>query len=162
MCSAVVNSSSLEQLATEFFRQFARAEYCLKAAGFPEPGRTARAKWTALAPDVASFLEQPDTPELQAAVDYLIAHPPKKQVVVDGRLGWDAVLPTYRSRSELILLLAPRLSGEKQPVPRWKVQWTLVRARAQPRADPPPAGVILQACLNRHHALRQAYSGAAF
>lgn len=150
---------SLEQLAAEFFRQFARAEYCLKAAGFRKPGRTAQADWSSLAQEVAAFLEQPNSPDLRAAVDYLLTHPPKKQVVVEGKLDWAPELPAHDSQAELVLLLVCRIRNNLFHGGKFNGHWF---APDRSKELILHAGQVLQACLTRHPGLQAAYGGAAF
>jgi hypothetical protein len=99
----------LDALAWEFFQEFARCEYCLKAVGLREASRKdPTADWGAFAAEVRPAIEAP-TKTLQPAVAYYLEHPPKKQAIVDGRLDWVASVPDHRSQAELILRLVCRV-----------------------------------------------------
>ncbi len=98
-----------ESLAFDFFREFARCEYCLKAVGLREKGRDAKANWGAFSSEVREVLESAESAELKAAVDYYLEKSPKKQIVKDGQLDWDPKLPDHAHQAELILRLVCRV-----------------------------------------------------
>lgn len=95
-------------LAYEFFREFARCEYCLKAVGFVVAGRDAKADWGMFSDSVVGVFESPSE-QLALAIQYYLKSPPKKQVVREGSLHWDHSPPTARSQADLILLLVRRV-----------------------------------------------------
>lgn len=99
----------LDDLANELFRVFARTEYALKAVGHHQGDGNAEPDWTAFAETVRTVLDNPHSDELIAAVAYLLAHPPKKQVVHNGVLGWSNARPQARSQADLILLYVRRV-----------------------------------------------------
>jgi hypothetical protein len=68
-------SDGLDSLAFEFFREFARCEYCLKAVGLRKNTRDAKANWSAFAGEVKEIFDTPLSPELRMAIDYLIDTP---------------------------------------------------------------------------------------
>ena len=84
-------ADTLDQLAFDLFRTFARFEYALKASRFNRGDGIAQADFRAFALSVEACLENPRTPELKAAKAYLLERPPKRQVIQDGRLGWEDV-----------------------------------------------------------------------
>lgn len=101
--------SELDRLATELFRTFARAEYALKAAGWNSGEGDARANWTAFAKSVDAWFQAPASDEVRDAVDFLLASPPKKQVVVNGVLQWREVKPETNSKADLTLQYVRRV-----------------------------------------------------
>lgn len=84
-------ASHLDMLAIEFFREFSRFEYGLKAGGFllvrrkDEP----EANWDEFAKAVKQTFEKPPSKKFSAAVAYFMKNPPKKQVVKDNALQWE-------------------------------------------------------------------------
>lgn len=98
----------LDDLANLLFRVFARTEYALKAVGHHKGDGNAEPDWTAFAETVRPVLENPQGAELTAAVQYLLAHPPKKQIIRDGVLDWSDDRPRARSQADLILLYVRR------------------------------------------------------
>ena len=104
-----MSTPDLESLAFDFFREFARYEYCLKATGLREESRAAKASWTKYAAEVADVIEAPQSDSLEQAIAYFTDHPPKKQIIKDGVLDWDETLPDYKSKAELVLLLVCRV-----------------------------------------------------
>ncbi len=104
-----MEAPDLETLAFEFFRQFARCEYCLKAVGLRENSRDAKADWRAFAAEICDLLNAPQSQLLKGAISYYLEHPPKKQVVINGILDWEAKLPDHKSQAELLLLLVCRV-----------------------------------------------------
>lgn len=102
----------LDELAHRLFRQFARSEYALKAAGFlkREDG-AAEANWLAFAdgidPDFQDLIGQSEP--LRLACSYINKSPPKKQVVRDGELGWDETAPDAKTATGLIIAYVNRV-----------------------------------------------------
>lgn len=84
-------ASHLDRLAFDFFREFSRFEYCLKAVGFLRVRRNnePEANWDAFAEAIKQIFEEPPSKEFSAAVAYYMKNPPKKQVVRDGGLQWE-------------------------------------------------------------------------
>lgn len=103
-----INSIDLQAFA--FFREFARCEYCLKVVGLRCINRKVpTANWGAFAKEVQPAFEKPSSAEIAAAIDYYLAHPPKKQVLHGEVLGWDDEQPNHTSKAELILRLVCRV-----------------------------------------------------
>jgi hypothetical protein len=79
-----------------FLVTFSRFEYSLKRARFTMPNKkAAEADWDAFARSLAasSRYNPHESPRLENAVAYLLATPPKRQIVEqDGSLGWDEPL----------------------------------------------------------------------
>lgn len=99
-------SQSLDSIAFEFFREFARCEYCLKAVGIRKPKqRNPTADWGAFASQVTQVFDNPANDGLAEAIRYYLQRPPKKQVLRNELLDWDDTLPKYKSQAELVLLL---------------------------------------------------------
>ena len=79
----------LDRLAFEFFREFARCEYCLKAVGIRDPNRRdPTADWITFANQVRTIFETPPSKEVDEAIRYYLNKPPKKQVVLNDMLDW--------------------------------------------------------------------------
>ena len=100
---------ALNQAASDFFRSFARMEYALKAAGFLVKGtakasakQKAKANWKDFA-DAVQPAASSMPANVRAAIDFILNSPPKKQVVVNGGLEWDATPPQAQHEMELAL-----------------------------------------------------------
>src|SRR6266540_2924272 len=82
-------------LAFQFFVMFSRLEFALKACGYgcvsAQDGIDIN--WARFAREAAPAFNPAATPALQSAVEYLLADPPKKEVIRHNRLDWDAALP---------------------------------------------------------------------
>ncbi len=77
-----------KKVALEFFATFARFEYALKRGGYVQGDeRRAWADWDRFARDLAGLEPKHVDPVLSSS-RYLLEHPPKKQVLIDGRLQW--------------------------------------------------------------------------
>lgn len=150
----------LDQLSFDFFREFSRCEYCLKAVGLREPGRKdPTADWGAFASEITPLLENPDTPELQAAVAYYSDNPPKKQTArEDGFLDWQNVVPDHKSKTELILKLICRVRNNLFHGGKFNGYW-FEPQRSEDLLK--HALVILNACINRHERVSEAYAQKA-
>jgi hypothetical protein len=100
----------LDAIAYEFFREFARCEYCLKAVGLIEPKRPEPTPdWGRFARELQAIFDEPPSAEFSASVDYFLTQPPKKQVLREGVLAWDDVLPNHKNQAELVLRLLCRV-----------------------------------------------------
>jgi hypothetical protein len=83
-----LSDAELEKLGFTLFKDFARMEYSLKAAGFHHGNdRKAEACWNAFTASVRGALEA--DPKITDARKYLAAHPPKEQWVRGGVLVWE-------------------------------------------------------------------------
>lgn len=150
-------AADLESLAFEFFREFARYEYCLKATGLREESRAAKASWSRYAAEVTHVIDAPQGQDLVSAIGYFTDHPPKKQIVNDGVLGWDEALPDHQSKAELILLLVCRLRNNLFHGGKFNGHW-FEPQRSEDLMQ--HALVILRACAQGHPQVRVAYAGS--
>ncbi len=151
--------SDLESLAFEFFREFARHEYCLKAVGLRKDGKEAKANWLAYAKEkeILHLFENPPA-AFKAAVDYYRADAPKKQVVVDGRLEWDSTLPGHKSDPELFLQLVCRVRNNLFHGGKFNGHWFEPQRSVELLSH---GLVILAACVESHRAVSAAYAERA-
>jgi len=98
------------RLSLTFFVFFSRFEYALKRAGYLQHDNSdARPDWTEFAKMWNDHFDSCETPELQAAVAYFEANPPKKQIVDGGRLEWSSVRPGSQLELERMLILVRRV-----------------------------------------------------
>ena len=76
-----------EVTAFEFFRDFSYCEYALKRAGLYRRDRNdAQPNWRCFAESapVRRVLDNPVDPGLKEAIEYILEHPPKKQVIEEN------------------------------------------------------------------------------
>ena len=101
----------LHELASQFFRTFARMEYALKAAGYLTTmrGNDAQPDWNRFAKEVQTVIEEPQDPDVADAVAYILKHPPKKQVVVNNKLEWDDTPPQTNFEADRVLIYVRRI-----------------------------------------------------
>ena len=99
------------RLACEFLAVFARYEFALKAAGFADGDeKKAEAAWDRYARAIDAGFTRLNSAELTAAVAYLLGQPPKKQIVVKGKIQWlDAPPDANVPRAEQALLMVRRV-----------------------------------------------------
>lgn len=99
------------ELLLEFLRAFSRFEFALKATGFAQGDeRGVEPAWDRFARAISPRVEATQDPEFIAAVEYLVAQPPKKQILDGGRLSWRNVPPDAGlSRAEKALLMVRRV-----------------------------------------------------
>lgn len=94
------------ELAVEFSAVFARMEYALKTGGFAVGNESkVDPNWDLFANTVNDdFLAIADA-EVAAARDYLLQHPPKKQVLKNGQLTFaDQVIDAKQRPTQQVLL----------------------------------------------------------
>lgn len=148
--------AQFNDLSVEVFRVFARFEYALKAAGFHDGEGEAKPNWERYACSIGSTLEKPDTKELQEAIQYILKHPPKKQVIRNGVIDWDEVEPDHGSQTDLILLYVRRVRNNLFHGGKFHGHWF------EPVRDYDllrHSLTILKACLAASDPVREAYDG---
>jgi len=93
--------------AWEFFVFFSRFEYALKRdSRYLKPGNgDAQADWDRFAREQNSAFLQDASTTLQTAVDYYVAHPPRKQLRSNGQMGWSDPLDWNGTDLKFIWLL---------------------------------------------------------
>jgi len=102
----------LDDLAYRMFREFSRFEYALKARRYLlNPNGDAKAAWDRFAKDIHPAFEErlSNDADLGQAVDYLMNHPPKKQVARQNELGWSDVRPEADTPTGVLLLCVRRV-----------------------------------------------------
>lgn len=79
------------ELAFKFFVIFSMFEHALKEAGFRHVGRNGdvHPDWDVFARSINDGFDANNPPELKAAIEYFLNHPPKKQVFRDSRLEFE-------------------------------------------------------------------------
>lgn len=163
MPTKIIAHTSLElnELAFDFFREFARCEYCLKAVGFRKRNsRDVLADWVAFADDIRPVLEMPDSTELKEAVQYYLNHPPKKQIErVDGMLDWQDIPPSHKHQAELVLRLVCRVRNNLFHGGKFNGHW-FEPQRSEKLLK--YALVILNACVANQPKVQEAYLQKAF
>jgi hypothetical protein len=99
------------ELACEFLGVFARSEFALKAAGFANGDEDkAEANWDTFAKAIANGFDPSQSKALNAAVDYLLKYPPKKQVLINKKLAFvDEPSDKNQSQVQQLLFLVRRV-----------------------------------------------------
>ena len=78
------------ELLLEFFLCFSRVEFALKATGFALGDLDGvRPNWNGFAVSLRDKFDKTANPTLLQACDYILADPPRRQVLVDGSLAWN-------------------------------------------------------------------------
>lgn len=91
-----------KELALGFLGVFSRFEYALKRAGYVKDNRThVSPDWVTFGNELAA-LDPTALVSISASCPYLLANPPKRQVLRLGALDWEA-LPKGKSQIEDIL-----------------------------------------------------------
>ncbi len=101
--------ATLDELAAELFRTFARFEYALKAAGFHNGDGNAEPNWRSFAESIPGLFDGPTEAPLKVAVNYILEHPPKKQVIAAGILTWTEAAPQTDLQTDRVLLYVRRV-----------------------------------------------------
>ncbi len=99
------------ELACDLLGVFARAEYALKSAGFVVGDeKQASANWDTFANAIDSRFAQSKGEDIVAATDYLLEHPPKKQILKDEVLQFSSAPPDRgQTRAQQVLLMVRRV-----------------------------------------------------
>jgi hypothetical protein len=149
-----MTDDELTDLAKELFRTFARFEYALKEVGFHMGEGDATPDWRRFALSIEQELEQPQHNELAAAIEFLLAEPPNKQMVRNGALSWEAAPPQTNSRADLVLIYVRRVRNNLFHGGKFNVHW-FDRDRSGRLIE--NSLIILRAALAASPAVRAAY-----
>ncbi|ENK7105537.1 hypothetical protein AB3Y58_003248 [Enterobacter kobei] len=150
--------NNLDNLCYEFFREFSRYEYCLKASGLHHKIKDAKADWDEYAKQVSETINNTTDPELIAAITYFKEHPPKKQIIKEGSLVWDDSLPQEKDLAKFIFLLIRRVRNNLFHGGKFNEKW-FEPERSETLLQ--HGLVILRRCGAEHSEVRKAYSGIA-
>jgi len=144
----------LNQLATDMFRTFARFEYALKATGFHNGDGDAKPDWRSFAESVPAIFDNPADATLKEAVEYILKHPPKKQIIRDGNLMWSEATPGTNPQSNLVLQYVKRVRNTLFHGGKFNDHWfEPERSELLLRHSL----TILNACLDASQDVREAY-----
>lgn len=78
-----------KQLIFEFFLVFSRFEYALKSSGFSKGDENGISpNWDKFASSIRSTFIKTNSEDLNNAVEYLLNHPPKKQILTSSILAF--------------------------------------------------------------------------
>lgn len=146
----------LDQLASTFFRTFARAEYALKASGFNNGEGAAEANWRKFALEVEELIAHPQDQSLEAAIGFYFDAPPKKQVIREGVITWEVSPPKTNSRADALLVYVRRVRNNLFHGGKFNGRW-FEPERSEPLLR--HGLVILSACMESVGAVREAYHG---
>jgi hypothetical protein len=144
----------LDALANTMFRVFARCEYALWAAGYHQGEGTAQPDWTGFATAVEPILANCEDAELQAAIAYFNARPPKKQVVRDDVLDWSEEPPQAVSEADRVLLYVRRVRNNLFHGGKFNGRWFEPQRSEELLRH---SLVILDACVKGSPPVREAY-----
>lgn len=151
-----MSEKTLNDLAVELFKTFARFEYALKHSGFHKGEGSAEPNWFNFALSIESHLQNSQTLELREAIDFMLQHAPKKQVIRNGLLEWEINVPSTNSNADLILLYVRRVRNNLFHGGKFNGRWfdperneNLLRRSL----------IILKACLDASPQVKQAYHG---
>lgn len=151
-----MSRDELDRLAGKMFQTFARVEYALKAAGFNAGDGDAKADWTAFARSVPALFDDPQDEAVREAVSYILAHPPRKQVVENNVLQWKAVAPGTALRSDEVLIYVRRVRNNLFHGGKFNGHWFEPQRSKELLCH---SLVILNACLEASDEVRRAYYG---
>jgi hypothetical protein len=107
----VMSDAKLEfdRLSMDLFRVFARFEYALKATGYHNAEGDAKPDWEAFANSIDIDIENPTRSELSEAINYIYNHPPKKQIIRNGKIDWEETENNGNLNKNLILIYVRRV-----------------------------------------------------
>lgn len=95
-----------EKLILDFFWRFSVFECALKRGNFLRAGRNnaAEADWDAFANAIRGKFAKLEVNETRRAIEYVLAHPPRRQVVDEGQLKWKAPEPRGNESEEAYVI----------------------------------------------------------
>ena len=145
---------TLDELAHEMFRTFARFEYALKVCGFHKGDGRAEPNWRVFAETVSNNFANSKNDNFREAVSYILKNPPKKQIIKDGLLDWKDSIPQTDLESDLVLQYVRRVRNNLHHGGKFNGRW-FEPDRSHKLLDCSLA--ILRMCLDLSPSMRQAY-----
>lgn len=100
------------------------------------------------------MLARPTNEPLRGAVEYILSHPPKKQVIRNGFLDWEDSAPSTDSQADRIRLYVRRVRNNLFHGGKFNGRWL---APERSEALLRHSLVILKACRAASHEIAQAY-----
>lgn len=99
------------EITYEFLGTFARCEYALKGSGFARGSENSvEANWDEFALSIDQHFSAVEDPAFKEAVSFLLAEPPRKQVLRDGQVDWkDAPPDRNLPQAQQVLLMVRRI-----------------------------------------------------
>jgi len=150
------NTPELDQLAFEYFKEFSRSEYALKAAGFHNGNGNAEANWTEFAKEVEALIQDPENPQLADAINFIFGHPPKKQVIRNNQIQWSESAPNQNLKADNLLIYVRRVRNNLFHGSKFNGHWFEPERSEQLIQN---SLLILKACINDVASTREAYRG---
>ncbi|MEQ8961830.1 MAG: hypothetical protein RLP02_28540, partial [Coleofasciculus sp. C2-GNP5-27] len=103
------SKKQFDDLAMALFKEFARFEYALKATGFHCGNGEANSDWQKFSRSIQGYFDKSENEKLKVAIKYFSDHPPKKQIIRDGKIDWEKADPGNIIPEKLILLYDRRV-----------------------------------------------------
>lgn len=100
---------NLEKLSFDFFKLFSRFEYSLKATMFHYGNGDAKAHWGDFAQSINADFMSCENEDVKSACCYILANPPKKQIIENRTIKWSSIEPRSNCETDLILLYVRRV-----------------------------------------------------
>jgi hypothetical protein len=158
-----VNSRSrLDELAWEFFKIFACAEYSLKRASFLVNKHRAEANWDDFANKihdcVTSELKRPSphAERYRSAKSFMLEHPPKIQINRGGELEWEDLEEIAGNETLILLKYVRRVRNNLFHGGKFNAVWFAPERSEMLMTH---SITILQFCIKINENVNQAYLG---
>jgi len=148
--------TGLDGLACNFFREFSRSEYALKAAGFNNGEGDAQANWSAFSSQVETYIQNPDDASVTKAINFILNEPPKKQIIRDSLIQWEAAAPNHNSQAENLFVYIRRVRNNLFHGGKFNGYWF---SPERSEALITSSLIVLKACINHVASTREAYNG---
>ena len=148
-------SEEPDELAYIFFKRFARFEYALKAAGFNNGEGEAKPNWDAFAKSIRPNFEHVQAQLLKDATTYILTNPPKKQIVENGKLGWDRSLCRSPYDADKLLVYVRRVRNNLFHGGKFNGHWFEPERSAELMKY---SLIVLEACLDASEAVNEAFN----
>ena len=94
----------------EFFIVFSRFEYSLKAEGYLENNRNAKANWISFAESIEhKIYKKLKDDDFSASFNFILDNPPKVQINNDGHIEWETRPASQGSRVKDLFIYIKRI-----------------------------------------------------
>ena len=154
------NTTINRELVLEFFLVLSRMEFALKLVGFASgDDKKVSPDWDGFAKEVSESFDWKANKEVEVAICCYLDHPPKKQVLRNGRLDWETAIPNSDTEFERALVLVRRVRNNLFHGGKYNAQSHDETARNEELMR--QGILILKAVMLQMPKVQAAYDGAA-
>ena len=149
-----MREAEIDNLGKELFKAFAQFEYELKATGFHNGDGRAKVNWHKFEKFIEPHFKDSKEKPLAEAVNYILAKPPRKQMIKGGELEWEDYCHTGKTQSALVLTYVRQVRNNLFHGGKFGNRWLAPEGSSELLKHPLTLVKAYRAKLARHRMIR--------